>query len=254
MKGSLIQNFQHLEYLRAFLNDRLAWSRLDFMLCASGAFGVYRRDVLDEVGGFSTEFSCEDIELTFRIHELHLREGRPYRIVAMPEPVARTEGPDRMSSLISQRARWQRVMLETTWHYRRMFLNPRYGRFGMLGMPFLVLSEVFAPFMELLALVTLAVAALAGLVPWVDWLLMLGAMSFANATLTVAAIRLEDVGSRSYRLRDLVWLIALAPLEVTLYRPPLFWAHLRGAVEFFRGQKTWDRFERNERKPPLPAG
>jgi biofilm PGA synthesis N-glycosyltransferase PgaC len=254
VQGSLIQNFQHLEYLRAFLNDRLAWSRMDFMLCASGAFAVYRRDVIDEVGGFSSDFSCEDIELTFRVHELFLREGRPYRIVAMPEPVARTEGPNRMSSLISQRARWQRVMLETTWHYRRMFLNPRYGRFGMLGMPFLVVSEVAAPFMELLALLTLATAVLLGFVPWVEWMLVLGVMSFANASLTVAAIRLEDVGSRSYRLRDLAWLIVLAPFEVAVYRPPLFWAHLRGAAGFLRGVKHWDRFERNQRDmPPLPA-
>jgi poly-beta-1,6-N-acetyl-D-glucosamine synthase len=254
VQASLIQNFQHIEYLRAFLNDRLAWSRLGFMLCASGAFAVYRRDVIDEVGGFSSDFSCEDIELTFRVHELFLREGRPYRIVAMPEPVARTEGPNRMSSLISQRARWQRVMLETTWHYRRMFLNPRYGRFGLLGVPFLVVSEVVAPFMELFALLTLAVAVLLGFVPWIEWILALGVMSFANASLTVAAIRLEDVGTRSYRLRDLAWLIVLAPLEIAVYRPPLFWAHLRGTLEFLRGKKHWDRFDRNERNAtPLAA-
>ena len=35
---SLLSNFQHLDYLRAFLNTRSAWSRLDFMLCAVGAF------------------------------------------------------------------------------------------------------------------------------------------------------------------------------------------------------------------------
>jgi poly-beta-1,6-N-acetyl-D-glucosamine synthase len=248
-RSPLLQNFQHLEYLRSFLNDRLAWTRMGFMLCTSGAFMLYRRDVIEEVGGYSPDFSCEDIELTFRVHELFLREKRPYRIVAMPEPVARTEGPGRLGSLISQRSRWQRVMLETTWHYRSMFLNPRYGRFGMLGLPFLVVSEVAAPFMELLALTTLGVAAFLGLVTWADWFLILGVMSFANAGLTVAAIRLEDVATRSYRLRDLAWLALLAPLEVVAYRPPLFWAHVRGMFEFFRGKKHWERFERNDRGP-----
>ena len=56
----------------------------------------------------------------------------------------------------------------------------------------------------------------------------------------------EGIG-RSYRLRDLAWLIVLAPLEIVVYRPPLFWAHRRGAIEFFRGQKHWERFERNDR-------
>jgi len=62
------------------------------MICTSGAFMLYRRDVLEEVGGYSPDFSCEDIELTFRVHEHFLRLGRPYRILSMPEPVARTEG------------------------------------------------------------------------------------------------------------------------------------------------------------------
>jgi cellulose synthase/poly-beta-1,6-N-acetylglucosamine synthase-like glycosyltransferase len=245
--STFLHNFQHLEYLRAFLNDRLAWSRMGFMLCTSGAFMLYRRDVIEEVGGYSPDFSCEDIELTFRVHEQFLREGRPYKIVAMPEPVGRTEGPNRLGSLISQRARWQRVMLETTWSYRRMFLNPRYGRFGLIGMPFLVLSEVAAPFLELLGVSILGAAALVGAVSWTEYGLIIGLMSFGNAGLTVAAIGLEDAGTRSYRLRDLVWLILLSPFELVLYRPPLFWAHARGAFGFFRGDKRWERFDRNPR-------
>jgi biofilm PGA synthesis N-glycosyltransferase PgaC len=254
MGSTLLHNFQHLEYLRSFLNDRLAWSRMSFMLCASGAFALYRRDVIEEVGGFSPEFSCEDMEFTFRVHEHFLRLGRPYRIVAMPDPVGRTEGPNKVGSLVSQRARWQRVMLETTWRYRRMILNPRYKAFGLLGLPFCIVSEIVAPFVEVVALLTLAAAAALGAVNWVEYVLTLGVMSFANAALTVAAIRLEDVGTRSYRMRDLAGLILLSPLELLIYRPILFWAHLRGLVGFFRGEKRWHRFERNARPLAAAAG
>ncbi len=45
--------YQHLDYLRAFFNNRLAWSRFNFMLCAVGAFQIWRRDVLEEVGGYA---------------------------------------------------------------------------------------------------------------------------------------------------------------------------------------------------------
>jgi cellulose synthase/poly-beta-1,6-N-acetylglucosamine synthase-like glycosyltransferase len=34
--------YQHLDYLRAFLNNRLAWSHLGFMLCSVGAFQIWR--------------------------------------------------------------------------------------------------------------------------------------------------------------------------------------------------------------------
>ena len=49
-------------------------------LLARAAFQIWRRDVLEEVGGYSRQFTCEDIELTFRIHERYLREGRDYEI------------------------------------------------------------------------------------------------------------------------------------------------------------------------------
>ena len=97
-----------------------------FMLCSPGAFQIWRRDVLEEVGGYSSEFTCEDIELTFRIHEKFLRKGRDYEISASRTTSATTEGPDNVRKLVSQRERWQRVINETVWHYRRMWFNPRY--------------------------------------------------------------------------------------------------------------------------------
>ncbi len=140
--------YQHLDYLRAFFNNRIAWSRLDFMLCAVGAFQIWRRDVLEELGGFARGFTCEDIELTFRIHETYLRAGRDYRILCLPDTVGVTEGPDTVRKLVAQRERWQRVILETVWSYRRMLGRPRYRSVGLLGVPYYVLSEVLAPVFE----------------------------------------------------------------------------------------------------------
>jgi len=152
---SPLMAFQHLDYVRAFFNNRVAWSRLDFMLCAIGAFQIWRRDLLEELGGFARGYTCEDIELTFRVHEKLRREKRPFRILCLPDSVGATEGPDTVRKLVSQRERWQRVILETLWAYRRMTLNPRYGTAGMLGLPYYILSEALAPLFETLALVTL---------------------------------------------------------------------------------------------------
>lgn len=247
--ATLMSNFQHLEYLRAFLNNRLAWSRLGFMLCASGAFNIWRRDVLEEVGGWSTSFSSEDIELTFRVHELMRRTGRPYRILSIPEMVARTEAPARIKPLVSQRARWQRVTLETLWHYRGMLGNPRYGVVGIVGVPLLFTTEAVAPIFELLGFGTLAWGIAIGTFSWQTYALFLGSMTFALAILTSAAVLLEDISTRAYRLRHLARLIALGPVELLVYRPILVWARLKGTVGFLRGNRGWDKFERNVRAP-----
>jgi cellulose synthase/poly-beta-1,6-N-acetylglucosamine synthase-like glycosyltransferase len=247
--ATLLSNFQHLEYLRAFLNNRLAWSRLGFMLCASGAFNIWRRDILEEVKGWSTAFSSEDIELTFRVHELMHRTGRSYRILSIPEMVARTEAPARIRALVSQRVRWQRVTLETLWHYRRMIGNPHYGIVGIVGVPLLLVTEAFAPIFELIGGATLITGVGLGTFSWQVYVLFAGSMTFALAILTSAAVLLEDISTRAYRLRHLVRLIALGPVELIVYRPILVWARLQGTVGFLRGNRSWDKFDRNVRLP-----
>jgi cellulose synthase/poly-beta-1,6-N-acetylglucosamine synthase-like glycosyltransferase len=241
--------YQHLDYLRAFFNNRLAWSRLGFMLCAVGAFQIWRRDVLEEVGGYSRTFTCEDIELTFRIHERFLREGREYEIHCLPDNVGTTEGPDTVRKLVSQRERWQRVINETVWHYRSMWFRRRYGSVGLIGTPFYLLTEVLAPVFEVLGIASLAVAVAVGLFDPMVFVVMFCAIAFLNAALTACAILLDDLQSRTYRLRDLVRMLLLAPLDLVLYRPVIVWARLNGTWRFLRGDKAWHKFERNVRAP-----
>ncbi len=241
--------FQHLDYLRAFFNNRLAWSRLGFMLCSVGAFQIWRRDVLEEMGGYSRRFTCEDIELTFRAHERFLREGRDYEIHSLPDNVGTTEGPDTVRKLVAQRERWQRVIDETVWHYRGMWFNPRYRSVGLIGAPFYLVTEVLAPAVELLALLSLVAGIALGVFEPSAFLLMLTAIAFMNAALTACAILLEDVQSRTYRTRDLARLLLLAPLDLVLYRPLIVWARLKGSWRFLRGDKAWHKFERNVRAP-----
>jgi biofilm PGA synthesis N-glycosyltransferase PgaC len=248
----LLGDFQLLDMLRAFVDYRAAWSRLECMMCVSGGYGMWRRDVVVEVGGFSSKFTCEDIEMTFRVHEHMLREKRPYRIVSLPNLVAQTEGPSGVASLVSQRARWQRVTLETIWEYRRMFLRPSYRKVGMLGVPYYALFECLAPVFQVLSFVTLGLAIGYGVLGWQSYMAFLGMMAFGAALPTTLAVSLHDRGYRDFRVRDLVRMLLLGPLDLFLYRPILMWAGLVGCWEFLRGDKRWNKFERNVR-PTTPA-
>ncbi len=247
--GGLLGLYQHLDFVRAFLSNRLAWSRLGFMLCSPGGFQIWRRDVLEEVGGYSSEFTCEDIELTFRVHERYRRERRDYEIRCLPDSVGVTEGPDDVGKLVSQRERWQRVINETVIHYRRMWFNPRYGSVGLAGAPFYLLTEVLSPVIEALALASLLVAVALGIFDVEVFVVVLLAMAFTNAALTAGAVLLDDLQSRLYRVRDLVRLVVLAPLDLVLYRPIIGWARFKGTWRFLRRDKAWHKFERNVRAP-----
>ena len=54
---------------------RLAWSHVGSLTIVSGAFGLFRRQTVMEVGGYSTQTVGEDFELVLRIHR-RLREQR----------------------------------------------------------------------------------------------------------------------------------------------------------------------------------
>ena len=239
--------YQTLDYLRAFYNNRIAWSRLEFMLCAIGAFQIWRRDLLEELGGWSREYTCEDIELTFRVHQVLREQRRPYRVVCLPDRIGVTEGPDTVKKLVAQRERWQRVILETWWAYRGMCLNRRYGSVGLLGMPFYLLSEIVAPIFELVAVATLFGGVLAGLVDWKLFALVTLLITVVNSIFSTGALAMVDQHQRVYPGRGIARLLVLAPLELFVYRPVMGWARVKGTWRFLRGDKGWHKFERNVR-------
>jgi hypothetical protein len=133
-----------------------------------------------------------------------------------------------------------------------MIGNPRYGIVGLIGAPLMLFTEALAPLFELLGLVTLIGGVALGTFSWEIYVVFLGSMTFGLALLTSAAVLLEDISTRAYRLRHLVRLIALGPIELLVYRPILIWARLQGMIGFLRGRRDWDKFERNIRSPAGP--
>ena len=93
-----IEATQTVEYLRSFLGSRIAWARLNALLIVSGAFGVFRRDLLLETGGFSKQTLGEDMELTMRLYHQLLPAQPEMRIAFVPDAVCWTEAPAKLSS------------------------------------------------------------------------------------------------------------------------------------------------------------
>ena len=61
---------QVVEYTRAFLMGRLGWSAINGLLIISGAFGVFHKETVINVGGFRNDTVGEDMELIVRIHRI----------------------------------------------------------------------------------------------------------------------------------------------------------------------------------------
>lgn len=246
MPSTWLARIQVIEYLRSFLLGRTGWSRMGALLIISGAFGLYRRDVLVEVGGLHADCIGEDAELTARIHR-HMRDrGRDYAIVFVSEPVCWTEVPDRASTLARQRRRWSRGLAEVLWIHRRMILNPRYGTIGVGTLPYYLVFELLGPVVELAGLVVIAAGLAFGLVdPLLAALVAAAALGY-GLMLGLAAICVEEVSYHRYRRwRDLGLMIAAAFVEQLGPRQLQAYWRLQGLWGAIRRTKAnWEPMDR----------
>ena len=205
---------QVLEYLRAFLFGRMAWSELDSLLIVSGAFGVFRKDAVVEVGGFRHDTVGEDMDLVVRMHRHFRAAGRPYRVAFVPDPVCWTECPETVKGLRNQRERWQRGLGETLDHNGELLANRRYGRIGLFAMPYMMVFEYLAPMLEVAGYAILPVGWLLGLLDTSHFLLFTGAAMAYGLCVSLVTLLVEEVSFRRYRdPGDLLRLAGTAVLE-----------------------------------------
>jgi cellulose synthase/poly-beta-1,6-N-acetylglucosamine synthase-like glycosyltransferase len=242
---SWLARFQVLEYLRAFLAGRMGWSALHATLIISGAFGLFRRQAVVDIGGYATDTVGEDMELVVRLHRWFRERRLPYRIEFVPDPVAWTECPETLRVLGRQRDRWQRGLAETLVRHRAMLLNPRYGVVGLVAYPYFFFLEMCGAAVEVAGYVTFALAVVlhrANASYVVAFLMVAIVLGIA---LSIAAVGLEELSFRRYpRTRDLLALFGLAVLEGFGYRQlSTFW-RARGLFSALRGKKGWGEMTR----------
>ena len=240
-----IEVLQVIEYLRAFLIGREAWGQGNMLMIISGAFGVFRTDLVRAVGGYRASAIGEDFDLVARLHR-YMRDRRAdYRIHFVPDPMCWTEVPSDLRSLQRQRARWQRGLLDVLWSCRAMLFRPRYGRIGFFALPYLWIFEMLAPVVEIAGLVTIALAALLGALSrtfFVEFLLF----GYAFATvISIGSVLQEEVTYKRYNdWQDVVRLVSYCFFEHFPYRQMHMLWRLQGIWQYLRGNNEWAPMKR----------
>jgi cellulose synthase/poly-beta-1,6-N-acetylglucosamine synthase-like glycosyltransferase len=235
-----IEVIQVVEYLRAFLIGREAWGQGNMLMIISGAFGVFRTDLVRAIGGYRPQAIGEDFDLVARLHR-HLRQqGADYRIQFVPDPMCWTEAPSDLKSLCRQRARWQKGLLDVLWPNRDMLFNWRYGRIGFVALPYLWLFELLAPVIEIGGIGTIVLAACLGVLSreFFGQFLLFG---YVFATIiSIGSVLQEEITYRRYNdWQDVARLITYCFLEHFPYRQLHMVWRLQGLWQYFRGDNTW---------------
>lgn len=242
----LLEQGQILEYIRAFLLGRMAWSRLNGLLVISGAFGLFDKKIAIRVGGYDTKTVGEDMELVVRMRG-HMEElKKKYKVAYIPDPLCWTEAPDNYKIFISQRNRWTRGTIETLRRHRKIGFNPKYKALGMLSYPYWFFFERLAPVIEVVGLFYFGILILFNFVRW-DY-------SFAFITLaylftvffSLIALITEELTYHQYKKKGTGFrLLRIAFLEPIVTHPFILYAAIRGNIDYyFNKKKKWGEMTR----------
>ncbi|HYL16495.1 MAG TPA: glycosyltransferase family 2 protein [Terriglobales bacterium] len=240
-----LEVLQVIEYLRAFLIGREAWAHYNALPIISGAFGIFRKDLVKRIGGFRADAVGEDLDLVVRLHRYLQEKGQDYHISFIPDPTCWTEVPADLKSLARQRARWHKGLLDALWPNRDMLFRSRYGRVGSLILPYMWLFEWFAPVMEFIGYSSIIVAAILGLLSR-QFLLLFFIFGYAFATLiSIGSVLLEEMTYRRYSdWQEVARLLFYCLVEHFPYRQMTMIWRLQGIWQYMRGDLKWGELKR----------
>jgi len=246
LPSGFLPTIQLVEYLRAFLFGRLGWVPLNALMVISGAFGVFKKEVVIDVGGYRRNTIGEDMELIVRMHRYMREKGEPYRISFIPDPVCWTEAPEDLKSLGSQRVRWQRGLCESLSMNLSLLFHPKGGAVGWIAFPYMVIFEWFGPFIEFFGLLILILGFSLDLLSFNSMLLVMSVAIGFGVLLSAVAVLLEEMSFHVYKKPwyPLV-LMGAAIMENFGYRQLNSYWRIKGSLLWLFGAKqTWGSIER----------
>ncbi|MDR6920737.1 polysaccharide deacetylase family protein [Chryseobacterium sp. 2987] len=144
-KVNWLTRWQSIEYTTSQNFDRLAYANINAITVIPGAIGAFKKSVIAEIGGYSSDTLAEDCDLTVKI----LKAG--YTVANENRAFAVTEAPETVKQFLKQRFRWTYGIMQMFWKQRQTFLNPKYKGLGLWAMPNILLFQYIIPFFSPLA-------------------------------------------------------------------------------------------------------
>ena len=223
----LLLGFQVIEFMKAFLVERLGVSWTKGTLVIPGNFGMFKLSSLIEIGGYDRSSIIEDTEIITRMHKYYLDRKIPYRITYISDIVAWTEAPETLKTLEKQRLRWYKGTTQNILEYWRMWFNPRYRSIGLYVIPMTLIEKV-APLIELSGFVILGFAAFYSDVS-IFLVLALAAVSWLFMNLLVLlSLLIEFIAYETYTSWKDYFRMMKCVLFYTGYHYLLMWWRIRG--------------------------
>lgn len=236
---------QALEYIRAFVLGRMAWSRASGLILISGAFGAFDKEIVLACGGYDSKTVGEDMELVVRMRRYMEEQKLPYDVVNIPDPLCWTEVPESKEILRKQRNRWMRGTIETLWKHRKMMFNPAYGKLGMVSLPYWFFFEFLGPIIEYVGYLVFTLFFILGIINWQFFFTLFALVVASGILYSVFAVLVDLMSHQVYTKKvDLSKLLTAAVIEPFYFHPFIVKSSVNGVRDYFRNQHGWGEMTR----------
>jgi len=248
---SHVARLQTIEYLRAFMAGRLGWTYINALLIISGAFGLFKRSRVIEIGGYltsseryRTDTVGEDMELVVRLSR-HMRESKiPYRVQHAYNANCWTEVPESFSILKKQRDRWHRGLIDIIHFHRRIPFRPMYGSMGLISFPYFLIFEVIGPFFELMGYLAIVSQVIFGMLDWPVALLLFSAIVLMGILVSMTGILFTEYKRNYFTFKETAILLTYAFLENFGPRQIISLWRVGGYISSMKKPKGWGKMVR----------
>ena len=181
-----LTSMQVMEYDRSFLASRILLDGFNGNLIISGAFGLFKKDVVVAAGGYDSKTLGEDMELVMKLHVFCRCNALPYSIRYEPNAVCWSQAPGSYRDLAKQRRRWHLGLFQSLVKYRGMFMKTSFGLVGTVSYFYYFMYELLSPVIEVFGLIMTLLAGFMGFlnVPFMVGFYLLYAAYGAILTIT----------------------------------------------------------------------
>lgn len=145
----LIPCTQAIEYDSSFLGSRIFMDYFQTNFIISGAFGLFKKNLVQAVGGYADKCLGEDMELVMKLHYFCRNNQIPYRVDYETNAVCWSQAPASLGDLCKQRRRWFLGLFQCLVKYRDMLCRKRFGLVGTLGYLYYLIFEFLSPYIEI---------------------------------------------------------------------------------------------------------
>lgn len=244
---NILACMQVLEYDRSFLASRILFDKFNGSMIISGAFGLFKKDVVISAGGYDHATIGEDMELVVKLHEYCVTNEMPYVIKYATDAICWTQVPEKLNDLRKQRKRWHIGLFQSMLKHRSMFLNPKYGSVSFVSYFYFLIYELLSPFIEIFGIATMVTAYIVDLIniPFMILFFLIYAIFGCILTLTAFFARIQTIDLK-ISVSDTIKAVMLCFFEVCILRFIMVWVRLTAFVGYRNKKLNWGRIERKK--------